>query len=123
MAGILNHSKVTADGADPHKWLLVLHGIYGSGRNWGTIARRLVEERPEWGVALVDLRMHGMSQGFEGPHTLKATADDVDAMVAETGLNAQAVLGHSFGGKVALVYAQRHGDELEQVWIIDSTLE
>ncbi|HYW10476.1 MAG TPA: alpha/beta hydrolase [Longimicrobium sp.] len=118
---ILAHTRVTARDAAPAKWLLMLHGIYGSGRNWGTIARRLVEARPEWGVLLVDLRNHGGSRGFSGPHTLHAAAGDVDRLVAHLDFHAAAVMGHSFGGKVALVYAQHHGDELRQVWVMDST--
>lgn len=119
----LNHTRVTAAGATPERWLLVLHGIYGSGRNWGSIARRLVDARPEWGVLLVDLRLHGGSTGgFQGPHTLAATAADVDRLVLELDFHAAAVLGHSFGGKVALVYAEHHARELRQVWVMDSTL-
>lgn len=117
----LNHSRVTATGREPERWMLFLHGIYGSGRNWGSIARRVVDARPEWGVILVDLRMHGRSLGFSPPHTLEASAGDLDALVESLDLHAAAVLGHSFGGKVALLYAMRHGDELEQVWIMDST--
>jgi pimeloyl-ACP methyl ester carboxylesterase len=119
---ILSHSKV-AGNAPPERWMLMMHGIYGSGRNWGTIARRLVEQRPEWGCVLVDLRMHGDSQGFEPPHTLEAAAKDVDALADELALPVEAVLGHSFGGKVALVYTRRHAEELKQTWVIDSTLE
>lgn len=121
MTPILNHSRVVGANGTPQRWLLVLHGIYGAGRNWGTIARRLVEARPEWGVLLVDLRNHGQSQGFAGPHTLAASAADLDAMVAQLDFHAAAVLGHSFGGKVALLYAREHGDELRQVWVMDST--
>jgi esterase len=118
---VLAHQRVTAQGQQPARWLLVLHGIFGAGRNWGSIARRLVEARPEWGAVLVDLRMHGQSRGFGGPHTIAASAADVDRLVASLGLHAAAVLGHSFGGKVALRYAEHHGAELRQVWIIDST--
>ena len=118
---LLAHTRVTATGRTPERWMLVLHGIYGSGRNWGTIARRLVEARPEWGALLVDLRNHGGSQGLPGPHTLEASADDVDRLVASLDFHAAAVLGHSFGGKVALMYARHHGDELRQVWMMDST--
>jgi esterase len=120
---ILNHTRVHAPGLEPERWLLVLHGIYGSGRNWGTIARQLVQQRPEWGALLVDLRMHGGSQGFEPPHTLAAAAADVDALVEHLDFHAGAVLGHSFGGKVALVYTQHHAQELRQCWVVDSTLE
>lgn len=118
---ILAHARVTAAGREPERWLLVLHGIYGAGRNWGTVARRLVDARPEWGAVLVDLRMHGHSRGFSGPHTIAASAADVDRLVEHLDLHAAAVLGHSFGGKVALTYALHHGDELRQVWVIDST--
>jgi esterase len=118
---ILHHARVVAAGREPERWLLVLHGIYGAGRNWGTIARRLADTRPEWGAVLVDLRMHGHSRGFTGPHTIAASAVDVDRLVEHLDLHAAAVLGHSFGGKVALTYARHHGEELRQVWVIDST--
>jgi esterase len=119
----LSHTRVTAPNTAPEKWLLVLHGIYGSGRNWGSIARRVVEARPEWGLLLVDLRLHGASRdGFTGPHTLAAAAADVDRLVEELDFHAAGVLGHSFGGKVALVYARHHGEGLKQAWVIDSTL-
>ncbi|MDB4949957.1 MAG: ybfF [Gemmatimonadetes bacterium] len=121
MDPILSHTRVAAAGHTPQRWLLVLHGIYGSGRNWGSIARRLVEARPEWGALLVDLRLHGASRGFAGPHTVESAAADVGALVQHLGLHAAAVLGHSFGGKVALLYARDHADGLRQVWVMDST--
>ncbi len=120
-APILSHTRVAASGRDPERWLLVLHGIYGKGRNWGSVARRVVDARPEWGALLVDLRLHGGSQGFAPPHTLAASAADVNALVDHLDFHAAAVLGHSFGGKVALLYARDHAAELRQVWVMDST--
>jgi esterase len=111
------------DGATPERWLVVLHGIYGSGRNWNTVARRLVRARPEWGVLLVDLREHGDSRGFPPPHTLAAAAADVSDLIAGTGLAVRGVLGHSFGGKVALLHAREHGDGLESLWVVDASPE
>src|SRR3954469_22030238 len=98
---ILAHTRVTAAGREPERWLLVLHGIFGAGRNWGSIARRLVDARPEWGAVLVDLPMDGPSRGLAGPHPIAASAADVDRLVEHLDLPAPAVLGHSFGGKVA----------------------
>ena len=122
MQPILSHTRITAEEAEPQHWLLFLHGIYGSGRNWATIARRLVEARPEWGALLVDLRLHGDSAGFDPPHTVEAAAADVARLVEQLEAPVDAVLGHSFGGKVALAYARDHGAGLKQVWVVDSTL-
>jgi esterase len=118
---VLNHSRVTAPDRKPEQWLLVLHGIYGKGRNWGSVARRVVEARPEWGALLVDLRMHGDSRHFRPPHTVEASAEDIHHLVDHLGLAAAGVLGHSFGGKVALAYARENPAGLRQVWVMDST--
>lgn len=118
MAPQLNTQEITADGASPDRWLAVLHGIFGQGRNWASVARAIARARPEWGVLLVDLRQHGSSMGFEPPHTLERTAADLDALAEDRAV--AAVLGHSFGGKIALLRG-RDDDRVEQVWVIDST--
>ena len=72
---------------------------------------------------LVDLRLHGESQeGYPAPHTLEAAARDLEALIAalEPAKPVRGVLAHSFGGKVALVLAERHR-ALEQLFVIDST--
>jgi pimeloyl-ACP methyl ester carboxylesterase len=124
LVSLLAHERVAPTGAAPDRWIYMLHGIYGAGRNWGSIARRLVRDRPDWGAVLVDLREHGESIGFAGPHTLEASAADVAAL-EEAGPPGTALLGHSFGGKVALVYARRYAAStgLRQLWVVDSTPE
>lgn len=119
-----HHERVSRVDVDPERWLVFLHGIFGAGRNWATVARRLVRARPEWGVLLVDLRQHGASQGFPPPHTIAAAADDVARLIAASGLSVPGVLGHSFGGKVALQLAGSPGGAgIETLWMIDSTPE
>ena len=121
MVRVLSHSLVASNRRAPEKHLVTLHGAFGAGRNWGAIARRLVRARPEWGVVLADLRLHGDSQGFSPPHTLDAAAADVDGLGRTLGFPLDAVLGHSLGGKVALLYAARHAAGLRQVWVVDSS--
>jgi pimeloyl-ACP methyl ester carboxylesterase len=118
---ILRHETVTAEGAASERFIYFLHGIFGSGRNWASVARRLVQARPHLGVRLIELRQHGASQGFAAPHTIAAAAADLQALASELNEQPLAVLGHSFGGKVALMYAREHGSELAQLWMIDST--
>jgi esterase len=103
--------------------MLGLHGIFGRGRNWTTIAQRVSRRRPEWAHLLLDLRHHGGSPDLVPPHTVDATAADVARFEEAHGFYAGAVLGHSFGGKVALVHAARGHDQLMQAWVVDSTPE
>lgn len=112
------HQYTVAE-AGSRRWLYVLHGIYGTGRNWASFARRLVARRPEWGAVLVDLRLHGHSPSFEPPHTLAACVHDVLELSESLGRPVDAVLGHSFGGKAALMVAAAAAPG--QTWVIDAT--
>jgi pimeloyl-ACP methyl ester carboxylesterase len=105
VAPLLAHNVLTAPKATPARAMLVLHGILGSRSNWRSIARRLAQARPDWAFVLVDLRMHGDSTGFEPPHTLASAAEDLRALMDQLALPVEAVLAHSFGGKVALTLA------------------
>ena len=99
----------------------VLHGILGSSKNWYSFCRRLVQSLPGWRLILVDLRHHGDSQTDEKPDTLAACADDIAALARALSVEPDAVIGHSFGGKVALVYARAHATpKLRDVWVLDA---
>jgi esterase len=116
-----SHALVTAPGVEPSRWMLVLHGILGSGANFRTFARRLATACPAWGFVLVDQRMHGQSQGAPPPHTIASAADDLVRLEGALSLPIAGVLGHSFGGKVALAFAERAPRELAQVWVLDAS--
>ncbi len=109
--------------ADAANRLYVLHGIYGRGRNWGAIARHLAARRDDWASLLIDLRLHGDSPAFAAPHTVDAAAGDVLDLERHGHAAPRAILGHSFGGKVALSFAARSDVRPLQVWVIDSTPE
>ena len=117
----LAHALVTAPGATPSRWVLFLHGIFGSGANWRTVARRFVTAEPAWGAALVELRMHGRSQGFAPPHSVAVAAADLHALAPQIPGEVRGVVGHSFGGKVALDYVASRNGDLDLAWIVDST--
>ena len=80
---------------------LVLHGLFGSGTNWRTIARRL-GSRLE--CHLVDQRNHGRSPHARGM-TYPALADDVLAYLDARGIDRAGLIGHSMGGKTAMALA------------------
>ncbi|HKK93506.1 MAG TPA: alpha/beta hydrolase [Longimicrobiales bacterium] len=119
MPATLHTQRIAAPDRTPDRWLFLLHGIFGAGRNWNAVSRRIVEARPEWGVLAVDLRGHGRSDSGAPPHTLEACVDDLLHLPEHGAPPAAAVLGHSFGGKVATLFAE--AAELESLWIADST--
>jgi esterase len=120
---LLRSFKLTAPTAQPTRWAVVLHGILGSGTNLRTFARTLALALPEWGFLLPDLRGHGDSPPGDAPHTVSACAEDVLALTSSLGITPSAILGHSFGGKVALATAQlaeSRGQPVERVWVLDA---
>ena len=80
---------------------VILHGLFGSGTNWRTIARRL-ESRLE--CHLVDQRNHGRSPHARGM-TYPALAGDVLAYLDSHQLDRAGFIGHSMGGKTAMTLA------------------
>lgn len=105
---------------------VLLHGILGSRKNWGTFARRLAKEFPKWQFLLIDLRCHGDSASISkrGPHTVASAALDVIKLLGRLKLTPRVVVGHSFGGKVALSMVDQAAKPLARpvrVWCLDAT--
>ena len=100
--------------------MIFLHGVLGTRANWRSIARGLIQEHPDWGAILVDLREHGESLSQPAPHTLQAAATDVLDLEHALALPVDGILGHSFGGKVALEWLARR-DRGADLWLIDAS--
>ena len=103
---LLHHDLVTAPDATPTRAVVFLHGILGSGANLRSHARRFVQARPEFLAVLIDLRGHGNSLDVEGPDTVTSAAHDLAQTAQSWSVPVHAVVGHSFGGKVALAFAR-----------------
>jgi pimeloyl-ACP methyl ester carboxylesterase len=99
----------------------MLHGIYGRGRNWQSIARAVAAARTDYACWLIDLPHHGESSRGSHGDTVSGLAADVADWCRAGQLTPAAILGHSYGGKVALAYADQHRETPLQVWVIDST--
>ncbi len=80
--------------------MLIVHGLYGSARNWGAIAKRMSDVRQ---VLSVDMRNHGQSDWFDS-HSYPDMAADLAEVIAANGGHVD-VIGHSMGGKAAMVLA------------------
>ena len=95
--------------------VVVLHGLFGAGRNWITVARALAAH---YRFHLVDLRNHGRS-----PHTDTMTyldmAADVRGVIETLGLDEFTLVGHSMGGKAAMTLALNDARGLRRLINID----
>ena len=93
--------------------LLIVHGLYGSARNWGVISKRLANERE---VFAVDQRNHGESPWRETQNYFDM-AEDLKEFLEKFG--PMAVLGHSMGGKAAMVISILEPILVEKLIIAD----
>lgn len=108
---ILN--AIEAGQGDPP--LVLLHGLFGSARNFGTVQRAFAQHRRT--IAL-DLRNHGASP--HGPETRYATmARDVLHTLDQLGALPVTLLGHSMGGKVVMQVALLQPDAVARLIVAD----
>lgn len=98
---------------DQGERVLFLHGLFGQGRNWSTIGRALAEHHR---VTLVDLLHHGRSPWGDHFDYLEVAAAVAD-LVEEA--DPAAVVGHSMGGKVAMVLALTRPELVERLVVAD----
>ncbi len=95
--------------------VVILHGLFGSKRNWRSVAQRLGEN---YDVITVDLRNHG-----ESPHApamdYAAMAEDIASLLERLGLDDVDLIGHSMGGKAAMTYALSDGARIGRLIVVD----
>ena len=95
--------------------LVVLHGLFGSKRNFSAIARRLADA---FQVITVDLRNHGESP-WDNRHDYPALAADVAQLIERQLGGPAAVIGHSMGGKAAMLLALTRPELVERLVVVD----
>lgn len=103
------HQLTAGDAGTP---VVLLHGLFGQGRNWNTVAKGLSGEHR---VRMVDLPDHGRSPWSERFDYLAVA----DAVATTIGDEPATVVGHSMGGKVAMVLALRHPGLVRRLLVSD----
>ncbi|WP_323020293.1 alpha/beta fold hydrolase [Pararhodobacter sp.] len=94
--------------------LLIVHGLFGSARNWGAIAKRMSDSRA---VVAVDMRNHAGSF-WDEEHTYPAMAADLAAVIEAEG-QPMDVMGHSMGGKTAMWLALNRPELVNRLVVAD----
>ena len=103
----------TTSHGDRGSRVVFLHGLFGQGRNWTQIAKALA---PEHRVLLVDLPHHGRSP-WQDSFDFVDVADQVAGVLDAD--DPVALVGHSLGGKVAMVLALRRPELVERLCVVD----
>jgi lipase len=104
-------------GPDDGRPVVALHGVTGHARRWGVLPEHL----PELRLIAVDLRGHGQSPKAP-PWSFEQHVADVLAVMDEHGLERAPLMGHSFGGAIALHVAKTAPERVEKLVLIDPAL-
>ena len=107
------YSRILGDGG---KQLVVLHGLFGMSDNWQTHGKSWADAGFE--VHLLDLRNHGQSPHSDA-HNYQIMAADVLEYFNAHNLEQAIVLGHSMGGKVAMLFASQNPTRTEKLIVVD----
>ena len=95
--------------------VVIAHGLFGSARNWSSIARRLAVGRT---LHALDMRNHGASP-WTDEMTYPAMAEDLLLYIGARGLSRPTLIGHSMGGKAAMAAALVAPERIGRLIVVD----
>ncbi|MBM7066165.1 alpha/beta fold hydrolase [Actibacterium sp. 188UL27-1] len=106
--------RYTTYGTTDGTTVLIVHGLYGSARNWGVISKRLSAAHR---VVTVDMRNHGDSPHLPS-HSYADMAGDLAEVIAQIGHPVD-IVGHSMGGKAAMILALTQPELVRRMVVAD----
>lgn len=109
--GVWEPRNVAADAPT----VLAVHGITASHVAWPLLAQALPDVR----VIAPDLRGRGRSRDLPAPYGMPSHADDVAAVLEHFGVESAVAVGHSMGGFVSVVLADRHPERVSSLVLVD----
>lgn len=108
----LLHAQVIGEG----KPFIILHGFLGMSDNWGTLGKQFAEEGYE--MHLVDQRNHGRSF-HSNEFNYEVMVEDLKNYLDAKGLDNIVLLGHSMGGKTAMLFAVKYPNMVKKLIVAD----
>ena len=110
---MLLHSKILGESSTE---VLILHGFLGSGDNWLSVARELCKKNIK--VHLIDQRNHGRSFHAES-FNYDDMCNDLLYYIKHYKITKPVLLGHSMGGKTAMLFSLKYPELISRVFIMD----
>jgi esterase len=96
--------------------LIILHGVFGMSDNWMTLSKEFAANN--FCVYAVDARNHGRSP-HDDVFTFEAMADDVLELMDDEKISTASFIGHSMGGRTAMVFSSMHPERMEKLIVVD----
>lgn len=106
------NARIIGDSAQS---IVILHGLLGSSDNWFTLGKQLGEQ---YKVILLDQRNHGLSEQSD-VWNYEVMVSDLHEFITESQLQKPIIIGHSMGGKVAMLYAGKYPESLSKLIVVD----
>ena len=103
--------------AQPIETVLLIHGLAGSSKTWDAVMPLLAER---YDVIAPDLLGHGESAKPSGDYSLGAFASGLRDFLAVLDVPRVTIIGHSFGGGVAMQLAYQHPELLDRLVLVGS---
>jgi len=97
--------------------ILLIHGLAGSSKSWDDVLALLT---PHADVIAVDLLGHGESAKPSGDYSLGAYASGLRDFLSILGIDSVTIVGHSFGGGVAMQLAYQHPHLVDRLVLVGS---
>lgn len=107
----LLHSTISGSGVP----LLIIHGYFGMSDNWRGLGNRFSEN---YEVHLIDQRNHGRSFHCDD-FDYELLVEDLQVYIEHHNLEKVNILGHSMGGKVAMLYATSYPEHIDKLMVAD----
>lgn len=111
MAKKIIHATIKGAG----KPLLILHGYFGMSNNWNSLGNQFSED---FEVHLIDQRNHGRSF-HEAKFNYEVLVEDLHNYIQQQQLKNVYLIGHSMGGKTAMLFAVRFPELVAKLIIVD----
>lgn len=95
--------------------LIIMHGVFGMGDNWQSLGRKWAQD---FEVHLLDMRNHGKSPHAE-EFSYELMSEDLLEYMDDRQMDKAFIIGHSMGGKTAMLFSVLNPDRVSKLIIAD----